>query len=1275
MVTFEEFMAKRNSGVGYQTPPSSSFTTAYNAASDFDGFMAKRPQKTSLAPGVERQKQQAIKNVPKAFSMSQRSFYNHIGGRYDTTEMQQVKDNSDAEINDKNAAYWLNYYWNEAENLTALYDEIGNDNFRSGRLTDYYTKSYDALDNLNKKLSAYYGGRTSDAEKAIAQELNRVRESAQAVRDEAASYKTIFSDTVVENKIKEWTKKKDELREKLVQINEKGKIRVGNEGSPRGYFVYPPETQQQRKELAEEIKKIEDIIAILEKINSMDEATYHTKTEYQAYLKGTTAQDSSDISINREKLSPSQQAFYNNIGGRYDTAEMQYDAVKSDYEHEMDRLQAIRQETPENGESYLAALNESEWLHQGHVTKLYTNFSQMTEDERQEEIDQVKGEIDKIQQSSDEYHMDNQWKLSELEERLRIYETVISDEKEAANKEQYESIVRHDPNFTSNSRYDSALGEETNSFDNSMRHYNYRYLNDKEFRKSNVDYVMNDRWWLNNSLKMITNEELAVYNALMKDEEGGEYVAEQYLKSLNLKKRLNDKLINDYSEWACSGVLEGTAASFLSIINTIAVSPAAAIQNVVAGTIGGGIDPYSALNFSSNLLSAGRVAVAEKLEENCGGFMKTAYNAFMSALDIGVAILITKGVGAAVGAVGVSTDTISSITSTVLSLSSAQSVIMDFKERGATDAEALLGGVAAGAFEYIFEKISLGEILKATNYHTAKDIFLNAIRSSASEGSEEMLTEIANNMADWWIMGGRSNYESTYQAYLNQGYTAEEATAKATAETAMQVFEAGYTGALAGGAMSVASSVAGKLRNSKKTVSNMADVDKKLRSLNLNEEQRQMVFSLIEKADNAYYNGESVVDAVGKEFDDVVHMINEAAAKINSSDMSASAKYASQNGIESQINTLLDNLDGLPSRNKTVGNQSMAAAETGVGLPSAQTPSGNLGISKTATVGQDTFTQNTASGFEGNINPVMIQEAGSLVEKALASTGETIEQLGYARMGKLASDAIEALPNSSLKTLLQQQLKGRFREDFFRRAKSGIPVRQAFFDTLYDHVPQTKTASNEYVASLLPETGAQNTQQDTAKLSENSDNIPPEMPAEGLQSAETADIIESNRDADAEDLDSSKPFVDDPYDENGHLKPNVTYQAGEYEYYYETDDKGRICKWIAKALHLTERTDRIKNYHRNTPGKADGDHAGHLIADMFGGSPGLNNLVSQLRRVNLSDYRKLENEWKRALEKKQNVKVFGKILYEGDSARPTGFQVVYFINGDKFVANIPNLKE
>ncbi|MDR7002892.1 DNA/RNA non-specific endonuclease [Neobacillus niacini] len=44
---------------------------------------------------------------------------------------------------------------------------------------------------------------------------------------------------------------------------------------------------------------------------------------------------------------------------------------------------------------------------------------------------------------------------------------------------------------------------------------------------------------------------------------------------------------------------------------------------------------------------------------------------------------------------------------------------------------------------------------------------------------------------------------------------------------------------------------------------------------------------------------------------------------------------------------------------------------------------------------------------------------------------------------------------------------------------------------------------------------------------------------------------------------------------DGTLKPNVKYQAGEYEYLYETDNTGRLKEFNADDLKLTERDSRL----------------------------------------------------------------------------------------------------
>lgn len=56
---------------------------------------------------------------------------------------------------------------------------------------------------------------------------------------------------------------------------------------------------------------------------------------------------------------------------------------------------------------------------------------------------------------------------------------------------------------------------------------------------------------------------------------------------------------------------------------------------------------------------------------------------------------------------------------------------------------------------------------------------------------------------------------------------------------------------------------------------------------------------------------------------------------------------------------------------------------------------------------------------------------------------------------------------------------------------------------------------------------------------------------------------------------NEKPMVDTPFGDAGYLKPNVRYQAGEFDYFYETDEQGRICNWNTEDLQLTFREERL----------------------------------------------------------------------------------------------------
>lgn len=148
-------------------------------------------------------------------------------------------------------------------------------------------------------------------------------------------------------------------------------------------------------------------------------------------------------------------------------------------------------------------------------------------------------------------------------------------------------------------------------------------------------------------------------------------------------------------------------------------------------------------------------------------------------------------------------------------------------------------------------------------------------------------------------------------------------------------------------------------------------------------------------------------------------------------------------------------------------------------------------------------------------------------------------------------------------------------------------------------------------------------------------------------------------------------ITDGSHLQDGKLKPNVTYRTGEHGYVYRTNGDGLIEHATADRLQLKTHQGRL-NHNPNTYGKQAGDHAGHLFGDRFGGSPELDNLVSQARSVNLSDFKVIENSWAKALSEGKTVSVDIVIHYASGSARPTSFDVSYIIDGVSFFQEITN---
>ena len=180
-----------------------------------------------------------------------------------------------------------------------------------------------------------------------------------------------------------------------------------------------------------------------------------------------------------------------------------------------------------------------------------------------------------------------------------------------------------------------------------------------------------------------------------------------------------------------------------------------------------------------------RQTVSEKVDWEIGNWdaFDFLYNTGMSAIDSAAATaLFGKFGGVALG------------------LSAAASATNEALDRGLSNKQAFWTGLFAGVFEGLFETVSIGNFnsLKQGVSTGLKSISKNVAKSMLVNASEETFTEIANIVYDTIANGDLSNYEILVRRYMEQGISETEAKKKAAIDLALQVTEAGASGALMG---------------------------------------------------------------------------------------------------------------------------------------------------------------------------------------------------------------------------------------------------------------------------------------------------------------------------------------------------------------------------------------------------------------------------------------------------------------------------------------------
>ena len=179
------------------------------------------------------------------------------------------------------------------------------------------------------------------------------------------------------------------------------------------------------------------------------------------------------------------------------------------------------------------------------------------------------------------------------------------------------------------------------------------------------------------------------------------------------------------------------------------------------------------------------------------------YQFSTSTLDSLASMLIARGVGVSLASLGASAGaaqfTAERVGDLIFFGSAAQSYMRDAINNGATDTQAIVGGLAAGAAEAFFEHFSLEHFYDSSMHRgSIKAVVQDWLTSAMINGSEETATELANILTDWMVMGGASDVMTAYQQLLDAGYTEEEARNMTIFSMAGRTIEAGISGALQG---------------------------------------------------------------------------------------------------------------------------------------------------------------------------------------------------------------------------------------------------------------------------------------------------------------------------------------------------------------------------------------------------------------------------------------------------------------------------------------------
>lgn len=507
------------------------------------------------------------------------------------------------------------------------------------------------------------------------------------------------------------------------------------------------------------------------------------------------------------------------------------------------------------------------------------------------------GSLGATKEAYAEAEAERQRKAKEKEEKQKAYEALRGNA-DFQEKSQYAStkIDKSQLSVLDKLKLKSDYGDEA-----------YEYINDVDGMRSEIargkaayglEANNTTSTYEKKGYDYLTDDEKQLYNYIHATE--GKEPAEEYLDSLELTKRRTEY----YQERERQNAVEHPVRTSLASLVLGPDKWKGFAEDALNGITGKEVDPYSEAHLSANMQSAERSGVSEQLSP-VGSFL---YNAGMSMADNLVIRAITLGGGTGLG---------EAVSLAIMGGGAATDAVIAAKERGVDDSRAVATGAAAGIAEVLFEKISFEQLntFAQKSPESMKELIVNVLKGSFTEGSEEFFTSVANFITDGMINGGLSEWNTKIKEYMEAGCTAEEAEKLAGKDTARDIGLDFLGGALSGGIMSGFASSLNLHGNSDMEATGAAETGAAQEETvqnpgetvqNPGESVQEQIDNARNQEETAQAQGENVPQLTQKEYEQL--MAEQAAREEETQNQEAgqAAAGADQTGIASYAGKMID---------------------------------------------------------------------------------------------------------------------------------------------------------------------------------------------------------------------------------------------------------------------------------------------------------------------------------------------------------------------------------